>query len=130
MSGPGRASPSGCQVAAGVACSQFVGALTDGTPLNSPDRGLVVLFVSQPLQAGDDVPMKKNLPEELPGVEATAPVTVWLDSAPGTRKWPAANRMIWLRAEMASCGYKLHVMMPMNENGDTAGFWVTYRPAR
>jgi hypothetical protein len=92
---------------------------------------VAVLVVPQPLQAGDDIPIKKkDLPPAIDGATADAAITVWLDAAAGGRRRPAAKRLTQLHAEMAKRGYELVMMMPMNENNDTAGFWVTYRPAR
>ena len=92
---------------------------------------LVTFSAPRAVEAKDDVPIKKkDLPPALEGRDAEAAVTVWMDVSATSRRRPAAKRLTQLHAEMAARGYELHMMMPMNENNDTAGFWVTYRPAR
>ena len=86
---------------------------------------------SRPLQAGDDIPIKKkDLPPVIEGVQAEAAVTVWLDFSVGNRRRPAAKKLTTLHAVMAERGYEFVQHVPLSENGDTAGMWVTYQPAR
>jgi hypothetical protein len=92
---------------------------------------LAGLALPRPVEAGDPLPVKKkDLPPALEGLQGDAAVTLFMDTSAGGRRRPAAKKMTILHAEMAARGYELVMMMPMNENNDTAGFWLTYRPAR
>ena len=89
-----------------------------------------LIVAERAVEAGDSIPIKKkDLPPALEGAEGDAAVTVWMDVSATGRRRPAARRLTELHALMAERGYELLMMMPMNENNDTAGFWVTYRPA-